>query len=91
MRTFNLTMRIINGFKLDEDLNMIELDDDRYSFTYVEGQDVASQDEIVGDKALIIQLLRDLATRLEDPNWTPITYQNVLKDSEGNVIENLEK
>ena len=87
MRTVNLTLRIINGFTLDEFLNTIELQDDRYNFTCIEGQEVPTQDEITGDKQAIVDMLRHLLKRLENPTRKEVKLENWYDDPEKGRIK----
>ena len=74
-RTIILSLRVMNGFRLDDNFVPQEIDDDLYSFTFTEGNDGPSQDEVLGNKALIVSLLRQFADRLESPDWKEVKYQ----------------
>jgi len=85
-RTIIMSLRVMNGFRLDDDFVPHEIDDDLYSFTYTEGTPGPSQDEVIGNKALIVSLLRQFADRLESPDWKEVKYQYEEKTSAADQV-----
>lgn len=75
MRTISLTLGIINGFKLDEFCNVVEIQSDRYNFTHVEGSP-PSQNEIIGNREAILTVLKSVVERLEDTNYEEKKFEN---------------
>ena len=76
----------MNGFRLNDDFIPVEIDDDLYNFTYVEGQPGPSHDEILGNKELLINLLRQFADRLESPDWKEVKYVYEKKESSADEV-----
>ena len=85
-RTIVLTLRVLNGFRLDDNFVPAEIDDDLYNFTYVEGEPGPSNDEVKGNKQLLIGLLRQFADRLESPDWQEVKYVYETKESSANEV-----
>ena len=74
-RTIIMSLRVMNGFRLNDDFVPETIDDDMYEFTFVEGQPGPSHDEVKGDKNLIISLLKQFTARLESPDWQEVKYE----------------
>jgi hypothetical protein len=85
-RTIVLTLRVMNGFRLDDEFVPHQIDDDIYSFTYVEGEPGPSNDEVHGNKQLLVNLLRQFADRLDSPEWQEVKYVYEIKESAADQV-----
>lgn len=85
-RTIILSLRVLNGFKLDDNFVPQQIDDDIYTFTYVEGEPGPSNDEVIGNKTLLINLLRQFADRLDSPEWQEVKYVYEVKESKADEV-----
>jgi hypothetical protein len=87
MKTINLSLRIINGFTLDENFDTVSIEDDRYNFTLLEGTETPTQDEVIGDKEAIVSTLRNILERLENSAYTEVKFENWFYDPEKGHIK----